>query len=123
MMTREEQTGERNLDFSLWVRVNLPDSYLGYRVSDLDFILANERTKKVILLEIKSHCSGCRPWQKRLFSHVDRWVDAGIKALNDGWEYLGFHYITEEWTTPDNGGTWFDGESITREELIKKLSC
>ena len=37
-MTRPEITGKREIDFSLWVRKNLPDSQAdGFMASDIDF--------------------------------------------------------------------------------------
>lgn len=120
--TRPEQTGERNLDFSGWVKKHLPDSYDGFRVSDLDFILANVKTKKIMLLEQKNYASRTRQWQKSLFRDVDRWIAAGILHDQRGWEYLGFHSVVFERTYPENGKVWFDGELVTKEELTNKLS-
>lgn len=118
-MTRQEQTGKRNLDFSKWIRVNLPDSYEGFRVSDLDFVLANVKTKKIMLLEKKIYAGKCRKWQKDLFSNIDRWISAGI----DGdWEYLGFHTIVFGNTAPHNGQIWLDGEPVSEKQLAAKLS-
>ena len=45
-MTRKEVTNFRCLDFSKWVRENLPDSSTGFSASDLDFVLWNWKTKK-----------------------------------------------------------------------------
>ena len=50
-MTRQEVTGVRDLGFSNWIRKELPDSSTGFSASDLDFMLWNWKTKKIILLE------------------------------------------------------------------------
>ncbi len=121
-MTRQEQTGKRNLDFSKWVRVNLPDSYDGYRVSDLDWVLANVDTKKIMLLEQKNYGGKCRKWQRLLFADIDRWISTGIRITDPDWEYLGFHTVVFGNTSPDNGQIWFDGQRITKEQLTHKLS-
>lgn len=118
-MTRSEKTGERNLDFSGWVRKSLPDSYDGYVVSDLDFVLCNEKTKKVMLIEAKCYNSVSKSWQKRLFNNLDKWIRNGIDV---GWDYLGFHCVTFSRTSPNNGDILFDGKAVTEEELIKLLS-
>jgi hypothetical protein len=117
--TIKEKTGKRNLDFSGWIRRRLPDSYEGYVVSDLDFVLCNERTKKLMLIEAKCYNSVPRPWQKRLFSNLDRWIRNGIDS---DWDYLGFHWILFSRTSPSNGYILFDGKAVTEEELIKLLS-
>lgn len=118
-MTRAEKTGKRNLDFSGWIKDFLPDSYGGYFVSDLDFILYNERTKKVMLIEAKCYNSVPRPWQKRLFNDLDRWIRKGIDS---DWDYLGFSWIFFSRTSPSNGYILFNGKAVTEEELIKLLS-
>ena len=118
-MTRSEKTGERNLDFSRWVRRNLPDSYEGYVVSDLDFVLCNEKTKKLMLVEAKCYNSVSRPWQKRLFNNIDRWIRNGVEP---DWQYLGFHVVVFSNTAPNNGKISFNNKDITEDELKKLLS-
>jgi len=121
-LTRQEQTGKRNLDFSKWIRRCLPDSYEGYRVSDLDWILSNVQTRKIMLLEQKIYAGKCRKWQKEMFSNIDLWISYGILHDDRDWEYLGFHTVVFGNTAPNNGEIWFDGEKITEEELTNKLS-
>lgn len=121
-LTRPEQSGKRNLDFSKWVRANLPDSYEGVRVSDLDFIITNVKTKKIMLLEQKNYGGKSRKWQKEMFANIDRWISTGIRYDNSDWQYLGFHTVVFGNTAPNNGQIWFDGKSITEEQLIHKLS-
>ena len=45
-MTRQENTGIRDLTFSGWVRENLPNSATGFMVTDIDFYMYNYKTKK-----------------------------------------------------------------------------
>jgi hypothetical protein len=118
-MTRQEITGVRSLDFSSWVRKNLPDSATGFSASDLDFVLWNWKTKKVMLLEIKTRNSTPRIGQKIMWSNLNRWVKNGIDS---DWTYLGFHLVVFERTSFDDGKCFFDNKEITESELIKKLS-
>ena len=85
-MTRAEQTGKRDLGFSQWIRKNLPDSYTGYSVSDIDFMLWNWKTKKVMILEIKTRMSYPRKGQKMMFSLLNNWL---IEGVADNWQYKG----------------------------------
>lgn len=120
-MTRPEVTGKRNLDFSRWIRKALPDSSTGFKVSDLDFILMNEKTKKVMLIEAKIY-GGPRSkmaWQRRMFKHLDNWISVGIAS---DWEYLGFHWVTFGNTAPNNGTILFNDEKVSEEKLIELLS-
>ena len=120
-MTRQEMTGKRNLDFSRWIRRALPDSSTGFKVSDLDFILMNEKTKKVIMIESKIYGGPRRKmaWQRRMFKYIDKWLVAG---MDSDWEYLGFHWVTFGNTAPNNGTILFDDEEVSEEKLIELLS-
>jgi len=118
-MTRKEFSNIRDLTFSQWIRNNLPDSSCGYMVSDLDFILQNYKTKKVILLEVKTRCSNLKIWQKQLFGNLDKWIANGI---SEDWQYLGFHLIQFENTCFNDGKCFFDYKSINEKDLIVKLT-
>lgn len=118
-MTRPEKTGIRPLDFSNWVRRNLPDSSTGYMVTDLDFILSNYRTKKIMMLEIKTRRSRMPEFQRRLFADIDRWIKQGIDG---GWQFLGFHLLVFENNSFEDGRAWFDNIEISEADLKRKLS-
>ena len=118
-MTRKEITGIRSLDFSKWIRSKLPDSQTGYSASDLDFILWNWKTKKVMFLEIKTRNSEIRQGQKLMWINIHNWIKKGI---DKDWTYYGFHLIQFENTSFEDGKCFFDYEEITEIDLIKKLS-
>lgn len=118
-MTRKEFYNTRDLTFSGWIRKNLPDSSEGYMVSDLDFILQNYKTKKLMLLEIKTRHSDLKIWQKRLFKNLHKWINNGIDA---DWKYLGFHLIQFENTYFEDGKCFFDYKEISEKDLKSKLT-
>ena len=118
-MTRQEMTGIRSLDFSKWVREKLPDSSTGFSASDLDFILWNWKTKKVLLLEIKTRLSTCRKGQKMMWQNINKWIKKGI---DKDWNYLGFHLITFEKTDFEDGKVFLDNKEIQEKDLILFLS-
>lgn len=118
-MTRQEYSNFRDLTFSGWIRNNLPDSSLGLLVTDLDFILYNFNTKRVMLLEIKTRSAKLKKWQYNIFKHLAKWIKEGI---DDGWTFLGFHKITFENTFFNNGKCWFDYQEVTEQELKIILS-
>jgi len=102
-----------------WTRKNLPDSSLGFMVTDLDFILSNYKSKKIMLLEIKTRNSNIKEWQKRIFINLNRWI---AKGIDEGWEYLGMHLIRFENTNFDDGLVYFDNKVLSEQELKDKLS-
>jgi hypothetical protein len=121
-MTRQEQTGYRDLTFSGWVRENLPDSSTGFMASDLDFILWNYKTRKLMLLEVKTHKAKMRVWQQKLFTVLDQILQKGCVMLENPIEYLGFHCVRFENTDFYNGRCMLDDSIVTEQELIQFLS-
>ena len=99
-MTRKELTNTRDLTLSGWIREKLPDSSTGFLVSDLDFILFNYKTKKIMLLEIKTRNSQMKQWQNILFTNLNNWIKKGIDT---DWKFLGFHTLRFENTFFNDG--------------------
>lgn len=118
-MTRKEITGERDLWFSGWVRENLPDSSTGFLVSDLDFILWNYKSRRLMLIEVKTRGAKMRFWQENLFKVLDEILNIGSRTA--GVEYLGFHCIRFENTNFVNGSCSIDGKVVTEQELCSYL--
>lgn len=118
-MTRIEVTHIRELNFSGWIRNNLPDSMTGVYVSDLDFIIENWKTKDIMLLEIKTRNGGMRPGQRKLFENLDRWINKGIDS---SWTYHGFHVIKFENIFFNDGKVYFDGKESSEDEIRRILS-
>lgn len=118
-MTKKEITSTRDLTFSGWIRTNLPDSSTGFLVSDLDFIIFNYKTKKILLLEVKTRNAVIRPWQKILFENIDRWIKNGI---DKEWMYCGFHIVQFENNSSEDGKCWLDGKETDPFQLKEFLS-
>jgi hypothetical protein len=120
-MTRQEVTGERSLEFSRWIRKHLPDSSTGYMVGNLDWILWNYKTRRLILLEEKTHGAQVAPWFSRMMREV---FAPALKSYCDknGIEFKGFHVITFQNTSPQDGIIKLDGTEISEEDLIVLLS-
>lgn len=118
-MTRQEQTGKRDLGFSSWIRTSLPDSSTGFLATDLDFILFNYKTKRIMLLEVKTRATNLKFWQKSIFDLLDIWLRTGI---TEDWKYLGFHVIIFENTCFKDGRCLLDNEETNEEQVVKFLS-
>ena len=122
MATRKEFTGVRDLTFSQWVRDKLPDSSTGFSASDLDFILWNWKTKKFMMLEIKTRNSYPRKGQYMMWKSINKWIKKGIENSEDNWQYYGFHLIQFEKTNFSDGKCLLDNKEINEDELIEFLS-
>ena len=118
-MTRPEITGIRDLTFSNWIRNNLPDSSFGFMVTDLDFILYNYNTKRIMLLEIKTRNTNLKIWQENIFNNLSRWINNGI---DKGWEYLGFNIIKFQNISFNDGKCYLNNKEISEIELKRFLS-
>lgn len=118
-MTRQEFSHTRDLTMSGWIRKNLPESAIGYLVTDLDFILYNYKTKKIMLLEIKTRKAKLKSWQENIFKNLALWISKGISP---DWEFLGFHTLRFENTFFTDGRACFDNKIISEKELITRLT-
>lgn len=119
MATRQESSGQRSLDFSSWVRANLPDSKTGYMASDLDFLLYNYKTRKVALCEIKQYNKQIASWQMQMLSFLENCIKNGKP---DGWEFIGLFVIRFEVMNFGDGRVWLNGDESSEEEIKKLLS-
>jgi hypothetical protein len=117
--TRKEITGNRPLDFSAWIRNNLPESKTGYFVSDLDFVLYNYKAKKLMMLEIKTRNAEPKYWQKLMWDNMDKWIKNGI---DEDWTYYGFFYVKFENTFFNDGRCYLNGKEISELDLKEFLS-
>lgn len=97
----------------------MPNTKTGFCATDLDFVLFNWKTKRVMLIELKQHNAPIRYWQNQMFVDMARWMQKGVDR---GWQILGYHSIVFEKTDFNDGECRFDGELITEVELIKKLN-
>ncbi len=123
----------RNADFSQWNTTNLPGPQTGLMIGNQDWVFWNFKTRRLMLCEEKcfGHFINPNEWQFKFFRDV---IDPALalycsearflKQANDTCKitYLGYHYITFEKTSPDNGVIWWDNVEISKEKLIEKLS-
>lgn len=120
-MTRPELSGERNLDFSAWIRRELPDSHAGFCVTNQDWIFWNWRTRQLLLAEEKTFNGDISDWFKRFIREVLHPALKRYCPINRI-DYRGYHLIQFSGTEPGNGETYFDRILISNEELRQILS-
>ena len=123
-MTKKEITGKRSLVFSDWVRRKLPDSSTGFTATDVDFFLQNYKKKKLMMLEVKIKNGEIEPWQKILFENIEYFLRKGINDCPEKlrWKFYGFHTITFEKESFDDGKVYLDGKLSNEADIIKLLS-
>jgi hypothetical protein len=119
-MTRKEITGHRDLSFSRWVRENLPESKSGFMVTDVDFFIYNYKTKKVAIVEVKTHESNIKTWQKIFYKNLVKWIKTGCQQT--GWKFMGIYLIQFQNTCFDDGWCKVNNDFKTQEEVIEILS-
>ena len=76
-MIQPELTGTRDLKLSQWVRDSLPDTDTGFIVSDIDFYIYNWKTKTHALVEQKTRGANLKPWQRRMYGNLNKWISEG----------------------------------------------
>lgn len=121
-MTRKKYCSKDHEIFSQWIRDECPDSSTGYQVSDLDFLLWNDRTRTLMLLEVKINNKSMPEWQEKLFRRLDSLF---YRVANEaGINYKGLHYVTFTGADCDfrTGECYFDNERVTEDRLREILS-
>ena len=108
--------------FGDWIRNNLPHPNTGLNVSDIDYILYNYKSKKLMLLEIKCQGQPLRTFQKYLFTMLNEMIRDSLPRLYPKYRYLGFNVISFENDRFNNGKVYFNNKEISESELIEKLS-
>lgn len=120
-MIRQEQTGDRSLAFSKWIKAKLPDTATGYIVENLDWIFHNYKNKILLIAEEKTHGGQLRYAQSKLFMGI---IEPALKLWceHNDMIFLGFHTIRFENTSPADGKVFWDDETISEETLVDRLS-
>ena len=126
-MTRVEETGQRDLGFSRWLRANLRDSRDGLTITDLDWVLYDYKRGLLMLVEVKTKGAPLRGAQERIYNLLDSALSIAspiIRVENGGkLQYLGYHHLELSGTTPDNSiQTKWNGKLISKTMLMNLLN-
>jgi hypothetical protein len=105
--------------FFRWCGYNLPHPSTGYLITDIDKVICNWKTRRMMFLELKKNMASMPEWQRRIYADLSRWIQNGI---GDGWRFDGWHLLQFENAAPDDGETYMDGRIITEEDLINFLT-
>lgn len=106
---------EHSTEFGLWLREQSEiDSKKGWAATNIDYMWTCWKTGKWMLLEEKRR--GCKvSWsQQKLYDKVNL-------ACKSDKNYMGFHILTFENTSPADGKIFWNGNEISKEQLIKTL--
>ena len=107
---------KHSTEFGLWLRKQrCIDSRLGYVATNLDYIWSNYKTGLWMLLEEKRFNAKLTFSQEKQFEVLH---NIAVGDIN----YKGFHLITFENTSPDDGNIKFNNNHITVYELMKFLT-
>lgn len=120
-LTRAEQTGNRDLAFSHWLRSNLRDSAAGLTITDIDFVLFDYKRKRLMLLEVKTSRAEVPYAQQQIYQLLHRalLIAAPVMKLN----YHGYHVLVMSNTAPDNSETiYVDGKRFSTMQLTRFLN-
>ena len=110
---------ESQKKFSDWIRKELPNSCFGYYVTDIDFIIYNETTKRIMIIEQKINGKQISNYQSNILLNISKWISKGI---DNTWTYLGHHVISFEKDSFSSGRVFFDGVERSEEKIKKYLS-
>lgn len=113
-MTRQRYDSH-STEFGLWLRDQEEiDSKRGFIATNIDYLWRNYKTGQWMLIEEKRYGARVRRWQKELFDLLNWCAKHHPK-------FCGFHILTFEKTSPEDGKMFWDGKEINRAQLIKIL--
>ena len=111
----KKRIDSHSTEFGLWLREQPEiDSALGYIATNIDFMWRNYKSKLWMLIEEKRYMSKVKRWQMQMFKLIDMFCSADKN-------YRGFHVLTFENSSPDDGKIYLDGPEITKQELLNFL--
>ena len=111
----KKRIDSHSTEFGLWLREQPEiDSALGYIATNIDFMWRNYKSKLWMLIEEKRYMSQVKKWQMQMFKLIDMFCSADKN-------YRGFHVLTFENSSPDDGKIYLDGAGITKRELLDFL--
>ncbi len=124
---RQEISGERNLDFSNWLRQYCRPSKRGcivngvelgmMTVHDLDGVYLDYKRKIVQLLEVKTRNG------KTTYAQEQTLAMLNAVFFPAGFKYLGAHVLRMDGTQPFNSTRIFwDNQEISKEECWRKVN-
>lgn len=113
---------EKVLFFSDWIRENCPAGSTGFMVTDIDFILINQSTFSIMILEVKTSGKKIQEWQRGVLNTLHKVISHGLPFVSPEMKYLGMHSITFTCTNFTNGTCFLDGVEIAETDLCTFLS-
>ena len=88
--------------FSNWLNSNMPKVSEWYFISNIDYLLFNHRSKKFILIELKTQANNLTVWQKNMYNMLHKRFIA--TNWTDWYNYIWTYLITFNWA---NFSDWF----------------
>lgn len=110
-----QRRDNHSTEFGIWLRKQSEiDSKLGFVATNIDYLWRNYKTQDWMFIEEKRFGKTPQYPQTAMFDLVDK------VARNDPM-YKGFHFLTFEKTSPEDGAIILDGSQITSNDLIDFL--
>ena len=111
----QQRRDSNSTEFGIWIRQQKElDSSLGFTATNIDYLWMNYKDKNWMLIEEKRYGKLPSFYQVDMYKLIDQ------VRLTDN-NYKGFHVLTFEKTTPDDGGIYLDGKFVTKKDLIDFL--
>ena len=109
--------------FSNWLFANLPSSSEWTIISNIDYIVADYKTKKFFILELKTKWNQMKDRQKGLYNMLHR----RLINTNEGYDdrtFVGTYLIQFAWTNFYDGPVTIQGTNIIKKKIDEEtLKC
>lgn len=112
----QKRRDDHSTEFGLWIREQPEiDSGLGFIATNIDYVWRNYKTDQWMLIEEKRFGHKLKYYQKEIFRLLN-W------CCKHQPHFFGFHILTFENTSPDDGKIFWDEKEITKAELLSYLT-
>jgi hypothetical protein len=117
---------KKDLFFSGWCREKLTDSKDGLLITDIDFILKDYKTRRMMILEVKTRGAGFKNWQRSIYQTLGAALERSLSmnSSNDNlrYDWRGAHFIKFENTNFADGKVFLNYKESSEEEIKNFLS-
>lgn len=123
-MTCDRKDGE-GTQLGLWLRKQKEiDSYLGYNTSNLDYIWT-DKCGNILLIEEKRYMGLLTNKQREIFFTLDKIMSKAKEGYkkddNLNLLYRGFYLVQFQYTSPDDGNIYVNGNFVLKNKFIEFL--
>lgn len=106
-------------EFSNWLKSMLPKSSEWINISDIDFLIQNYKTKKFLIIELKTKWNEMPFWQKSIYNMLHKRLVFSNKE--DERNYMGMYLLQFSWNNWEDSIVYISWTWMKRKTQIFQM--